>query len=152
MAFDIDLTSRESASEPVDGILKKFVMKRRVDFTQTANQLAQTKTVGLFKVPAYVLVEEVFAVVRTADADVTDVDLGSFSSAGVAVAADGFIDGGTLATTGLKRDLAGETYSRQDGTAGYMAETDWCIGLTNNDADPINGAIVDFYAACVDLR
>ncbi len=152
MAFDIDLTSRDGYAEPVDGIVKKFLMKKRVDFTVGANQLANAKKMGLFKVPAYALVVEVAMVVRTADADVTDVDIGRFSTDGVAAAVDAFVDGASLAVTGLIRDLAGETYSRQDGTAGYMAETDWCVGLTNNDADPINGAIVDFYAACVDLR
>ncbi len=152
MAFDVDLTSRESACEPVDGILKKFVMKRRVDFTQTANQLATAKTMGLFQVPAYVLVEEVFMVVRTADADITDVDIGRFSAAGVVAAVDAFVDGATIAATGLVRDLAGETYSRQDGTAGYMGEAAWAIGLTNNDAQTINEAIIDFFAVCVDLR
>ncbi len=152
MAFDIDLTSRDGYAEPVDGIVKKFLMRRRVDFTAAANQLANAKTMGLFKVPAYVLVEEVAMVVRTADAQVTDVDIGRFSTAGVVAAVDAFADGASLAATGLIRDLAGDTYSRQDGTAGYMGEADWIIGLTNNDADMINDAIVDFVAFCVDLR
>ncbi len=152
MAFDMDLTSRDGYAEPVDGIVKKFLMKKRVDFTVAANQLANAKKMGLFKVPAYVLVEEVAMVVRTADADITDVDIGRFSTAGVAAAVDAFVDGASLAVTGLIRDLAGETYSRQDGTAGYMGETDWIIGLTNNDADTINGAVIDFVAFCVDLR
>jgi len=152
MAFTIDLTENESYAKPVDAVDRHFVMHRRVDFTETDNQLANAQTMGLFQVPPYVLVEEVIMVVRTADADVTDVDIGRYSTAGVVAAVDAFIDGGTLATTGEKRDLAGETYSKQDGTAGYMGAAAWTIGLINNDADTINEAIVDFFAICVDLR
>jgi hypothetical protein len=107
---------------------------------------------GLFKVPAGVLVEEVLMRVKTPDADVTDVDIGAYSTAGVAVSADGFMDGATLANAGIVRDLAGETYSRQDGTAGYSSTSEWMIGLLNNDADTINEAVVEFIAICVDCR
>lgn len=152
MAFTVDLTSAEGTTVPVDGINKCFVMRRTVDFTKTANQLAQTATMALFDIPAYILVREVYMVVTTADADVSDVDIGTFSTAGVAVSADGFIDGATIASTGIKRDVAGETYSINDGTAGYVAAAAWSVGLTNNDADTINGAVITFCAECVDLR
>ena len=152
MAFDIDLTANEGAVLPWEGKDKYFVMKKRVDFTESANQLANAKSMGLFDIPAYVLVEEVFMVVRTADADITDVDIGRYSTAGVVASVDGFVDGATLAATGLVRDLAGETYSKQDGTFGYMGTSDWAIGLYNNDAQTIDEAVVDFYAVCMDLR
>ena len=153
MAFEINLASSENAAVPVDGSIgKNFIMRREVDFTVAANQLAQTKAMGLFKVPAGVLVEEVLMRVKTPDADVTDVDIGSYSTAGVAVVADGFMDGATLANAGIVRDLAGETYSRQDGTAGYSSTSEWMIGLLNNDADTINEAVVEFIAICVDCR
>jgi hypothetical protein len=153
MAIHIDLTSAEGYAVPVDGAVgRTFQMVRHVDFTETANQLAQTEIMALFKVPAGVLVKEVMIYVETADADVSDVDIGNASSAGVTISADGFVDGATLASTGLKRDLAGETYSLQDGTAGYCSTSDTIIILTNNDADTINGAIVNFIARCEDCR
>jgi hypothetical protein len=127
-------------------------MKKRVDFTQAANQLAQNEIMALFDVPAGVLVEEVLMNVVTADADITDVDVGSFDTAEAAIAADGFMDGADISSTGLKRDLAGETYSKQDQSAGYMGTADWIIGFTNKDAQALNGAVIDFYAVCVDRR
>ena len=152
MAFHVDLTANESYGKPADAVDRHFIMHRRVDFTETANQLAQTETMGLFQVPPYVLVEEVIMIVRTADADVSDVDIGRYSTAGVVAAVDAFVDGATIAATGCIRDLAGETYSKQDGTVGYMGAAAWTIGLINNDADTINEAVIDFFAICLDLR
>ncbi len=152
MAFTVDLTENEGAEISVDSINRHFSMTRDVDFTEAANQLIQTATMGLFLVPAYVLIEEVMLLILTADTDITDVDIGRYSTLGVVAAVDAFVDGATLAATGLVRDLAGETYSRTDGTAGYMGEADWAIGLINNDADAINGAVVRFIALGVDLR
>ncbi len=153
MAFTKDPTASDGYAVPVDGVVgKQFQMNRRVDFRLSANQLAQNEIMALFKVPTGVLVEEVIPYVETADADVTDFDIGSFTTAGVAVAADGFLDGASLASAGAVRDLAGETYSRQDGTAGYCSTSNWIIGLTNKDADTLNGAVVNFVAVCRDLR
>ena len=152
MAFKVNLCTNESPALPWDGRNKHFVMKKRVDFTQAANQLAQNEIMALFDVPAGVLVEEVLMNVVTADADVSDVDIGSFTTAEAAISADGFMDGADISSTGLKRDLAGETYSRQDQAAGYMGTSDWIVGFTNKDADTLNGAVIDFYAVCVDLR
>ena len=153
MAFTKDLTTTDGYAVPVDGVVgKEFQMNRRVDFSVAANQLAQNEIVALFKVPAGVLVEEVIPYVETPDTDVTDVDIGGFTTAGVAIVADGFIDGGTLAAAGAVRDFAGETYSRQDGTAGFCSTSNWIIGLTNKDADTLNGAVVNFVAICKDLR
>ncbi len=152
MAFDVDNTSRQGYEVQVDGVGKVTAMRCEIDFTVAANQLAQNKTMGLMKVPAGVLVTEVLMRVKTTDTDVTDVDIGSFTTAGVAVDADGFVDGATLAATGIVRDLAGEAYSPQDGTAGYSSTSNWIIGLTNNDADTINEAVVVFIANCIDCR
>ena len=152
MAFDIDLTTAEKAAVPVDGLGKVFVMKKEVDFSVAANHLANAKSMGLMLVPAGVLVLEVIMRVKTPDTDVTDVDIGSYTAAGVAVAADGFQDGATLASAGIVRDVTGETYSLQTGTAGYSSTDAWAIGILNNDADTINEAVVEFIALCVDCR
>ena len=152
MAFTVDLTTMDGYAEPVDGILKRFVMKRTVDFTVVANQLAQGLFLALFKIPANVLVEEVYFNVTTTEANVTDVDLGSFSTTGSAVAQTGFQEAVSLAAAGLIRTLSGKTYSKKDGTAGYFSTGNWVVGLTNDDADTITTAVVDFFADCVNLN
>lgn len=156
MAFNIDLTENGATGTPGDvpeaGLRKFFTMERTIDFTVTANQLANAQVAAIFTVPAYVLVEEVMILVHTADADITDVDVGNYTTAGVATVVDGFIDGATIATTGLKRDVTGETYSPQSGTVGFMGTTDWVVSLYNNDAQTIDGAILTIIAKCQDLR
>jgi len=153
MAFKVNLCTNQRPALPWDGRNKHFVMKKRVDFTQAANQLATDEIMALFDVPAGVLVEEVLMNVVTADADIDAVDIGSFTVAEAAISADGFHDGTSIAATGLKRDLAGETYSKQDQAAGYMGTSDWIIGFTSKTAaQTLNGAVIDFYAVCVDLR
>ena len=125
MAYDLDLTDN-SASLAWDGRNKQVVLTKEVDFSVAANQLANTKNMCLFNIPAGVLIDEVLAIVKTADADIS--------------------------TTGIKRDLAGETYSKTNGTAGYYCTVDTDIVVTNNDAQTINGAVVVFVALCTDLR
>ena len=43
MAFDIDLTSRDGFAEPVDGIVKKFLMKKRVENPKKQKQNRKSK-------------------------------------------------------------------------------------------------------------
>jgi hypothetical protein len=149
MAFDVDLTTRENACEPVDGIGKVFLMQKTVDFTVAANQVALNKTLALFKVPAGVVVLEAGYDVTTQEANVTDVDLGVFSTAGSPVDADGLLNGGSLATAGVIRQVGSPAYALP---AGYVSATDEVIALTNNDAYTIATAIVAFYALCMDCR
>ncbi len=150
MAFKVDKC--DSPAMPWDGREKEFLLKKRIDFRLSANQLAQNEIMGIFEIPGNVLVEEVLLNVITADADVSDVDVGSFSTAGVAVAADGFIDGADVSTGGVKRDIADETYSLTNGTGGYVASANWKIGLTNKDAQALDAAVIDVIARCIDLR
>lgn len=152
MAFTVDLTDGEGACMPVDGGLKHFVLRRTVDFSDAANSLIATATMGLFDIPAYVSVREVFAIVTDADAGVTDIDIGSYSTAGVVNDVDGFMDGGDPSSTGILRDTAGETYSIANGTVGYQAAAAWTIGLINNGAGTLDDAIITFCAECIDLR
>lgn len=152
MAYDLDLTDN-SASLAWDGRNKQVVLTKEVDFSVAANQLANTKNMCLFNIPAGVLIDEVLAIVKTADADISDIDIGIFTASTQAViSVDGFVDGADISTTGIKRDLAGETYSKTNGTAGYYCTVDTDIVVTNNDAQTINGAVVVFVALCTDLR
>jgi hypothetical protein len=152
MAYDIDLTDN-GASLAWDGINRQVVLKKTVDFSVAANNLAQNKVAALFNIPAGVLIEEVLMVVKTGDAQVSDVHIGiATASTQATISADGFLNSLSMVTAGCIRDLAGETYSKQDGTAGYYTLVDCDIILTNVDADTINGAIVDFFAICIDLN
>jgi hypothetical protein len=121
------------------------VMYNRVDFTETANALATTLSMGIFTVPMGVRVLNVFMHVIQADADVSDVDVGIEGGT-----EDGFIDGATIATVGIKDDVD-EAYSTP-GNGFFDVDDDQVIALKNNDADTINGAIIDFFATYVDTR
>lgn len=151
MAISIDLTTKEDGAVPVDGINKHYLMKKTVDFTLAANQLATTLIMALFEVAPKQLIEEVFMVVDTIDADITTVDLGVATLADVTISENGFMEDLSLAVAGLIRDLAGETYSPQDGTVGYYTAAGCKIILTNQDAQTINEAKVTFFAKCLDL-
>lgn len=121
------------------------VLYNRVDFSKAANYLATTLSMGVLKVPAGVKIIRAFMNVLTADTDVTDVDLGIEGAD-----EDGFQDGATLATTGLKEAI---TAAYQVDGVGYSdLVNDQVIALKNNDADTINQAKIDFFAWGIDLR
>jgi hypothetical protein len=118
MAFTKDTTTNDGYSLPVDGIVKHFVLKKRVSFA--SYPLAQNETVGLFKIPAGVLVLEVAMNVVTAQADISDLDVGDFTTAGVVGTLDGFLDGADPSSIGYKRDMD-EAFLRP---TGKIASTD----------------------------
>lgn len=151
MAYTKDVTTGFTSVLPACARDKLYVLQKYVDFTDTDNALANAETMGIFDIPAGVLVREVGMWVITADADISDVDMGSYSTAGVAVGATTFVGSATIASTGWKRDVLGQTYSF-DGTAGYISASDWSIGFSNNDAQTINEAKIMFFAICIDLR
>jgi len=157
MAFTVDLTENDGVALPWDGLNKHFVMQKTVDFSVAANHLASAATMGLFDIPGGVLVEEVIVEVEVCpDADSDDINIGSFTTAGVAVAAEGFGDhftilGGSVAGTYV-RDVAGQTYSITDGTVGFVRATDWALGITNDDAHELDAGTLRFIAICKDLR
>lgn len=134
------------------------VLRRRVDFTVAANQLAQTKLMSIFKIPKDCMILKAGMYVKTADTDVSDVDLGLYtllgdadSAAYTAVDADGFVDGGTLVSTGYPIPLVGGAYNPQGSDPNHITAANSVIALLNNDSDTINGAVVDFYAVCIDV-
>jgi hypothetical protein len=152
MAYDIS-NQPEVAGLSWDGLKKAGIEKVEIDFTIAANQLAQNKTMAVMRIPAGVLIEEVMILVKTVDANITNVDAGPFTASTEAVigSADAFIDNATLASTGLKRDFD-ETYSPVGGTNGLYCVADTDIVLTNIEAATINEAVIDVIAKCVDLR
>lgn len=154
MAFTVDLTEDVGVVMPFSGHDKHFVMSKEVDFS--VNDLSNAETMGIFPVPAGVLVREVIVeIVELPDSDTDDINIGSFSTAGVAVDATGFGDHFTIYASGLGayvRDVAGQTYSMVDGTAGFVRGTDWAIGITNDDTHAIDAGVLRFIAICEDLR
>jgi len=145
MAFTQDLTQYETVSLPYDGKGKHFVIKKTVDFSDYP--LAQNEILGLCDIPANVLVKNVYAYVSDTDTSVIDIDVGSFTTAGVAVDADGFIDGMTAASKAFSIG-AGAYVS----AGGYVSASAWSIGVTNNDADDLDDAVITFYIECIDLN
>lgn len=107
-----------------------------IAFTTTANQLAQNETMALFDIPAYAIIEDAFLNVRTADTDVTDVDLGISTDGSTN---DTLVDGASLATTGTKRGGTNAVVSQKVGATAVQ------VVLTNKDSDTINGAVVEVW-------
>lgn len=140
---DIDKTG--SISLPASGFGKVMVLHNYVDFTVTANQLANTKTMSIFDIPANVAVLYVLVKVATADAHISDVDLGIEGGT-----TDGFLDAMDITTTGWKSDVD-EAYSIA-AAAPHISTSDTVVIVTNNDAQTIDEAKIHFYAVVVDLR
>jgi len=156
MAFTVDLTTDEGISLPWSGHDKHFVLKKTVDFSVAANKLTTDRYMALFDIPGGVLVTEVIVKVTTnADSDCDDLNVGSFEADATPIIADGFIDGGTVyASTApaYLRDPAGETYSINNGTVGFVRATDWVLGCENQDAHDLVKGVFTFIAICEDLR
>lgn len=154
--FNVNLTSSEGATLPVDGFGKSFVLKRTVDFTDTDNQLAQNAIMALFHIPAYVKVREVLMRVTTADTDITTVELGGYSRSGTTITEidlDGFGVNATLAATGyVAMDVDAVYNPAGTGGRGYVATSDWYVTVKNTDANTLDEAVVEFIAICEDLR
>jgi hypothetical protein len=156
MAFTVDLTEDVGVAMPFDGAGKHFVVQKTVDFSVAANHVANAETMGLFPIPAGVLVEEVIVeVVHLPDTDCDDINIGSYTTAGVAIDATGFGDHFTIYASGTGayvRDVSGQTYSLVDGTAGFVRATDWALGFLNDDTHELDHGILRFIAICKDLR
>ena len=140
MAADVNLRPTSSKADAGD-YGKAFVLTADVDFTVTANQLAQNETMALFDIPADTAVENAVIEVVTADADVTDVNLGMSADGSTD---DTLIDGATLATTGYKRGGA-------NADLGQVTAAAMQLVLTNIDADTINEAVIKVIVVCRSL-
>lgn len=139
--------SANAIVKPAVGLGKFYVMHNYVDFTVAANQLIQTATMALFDVPAYHLCLAVIPYIVTADAHISDVDIG-YESGNI----DVFCDGITLVATGYLTLGAGTDEAAIKAFAGAaLSASDRVIILTNNDAQTIDEAVMHFHALMVDL-
>lgn len=154
----VNLISNDGIALPWPGD-KCFVMKRIVDFSVVANYLAQNQAMALFNLPAFVCAKEVGFRLITADADIaTSSYLGvvTIASTGVIteVDEDGFaadvVFNGTVGY--IAPDVDAAYMPNGSGGCGYKGLVDSLIIFTNKDTDTVNGAKVEFYAICIDLR
>lgn len=157
MAFTVDLTEDVGVAMPFSGHGKHFVVKKTVDFSE--NNLTTNQIIALFPIPADVLVREVLVkVIESADSDTTTYDIGSFTTAEVAIDADAFQYAqnpyqGTVPA--YVRDTAVDTnaaYAITDGTAGFVYTDDWILGFTNTDTQTLDNGVLEIIAVCIDLR
>jgi hypothetical protein len=130
--------------KPAVGLDKFYVMHNYIDFTVTANQLANGETGAIFDIPANTMVLYVLARVATADAQIADTDLGIEGAT-----TDGFLDAMNITTTGWKTDVD-EAYSIA-AAAPFVSTSNSVVLFTNSGGATLNEAKLHFYAICVDL-
>jgi hypothetical protein len=132
----VNLTT-EGEARPALGAIAAHVLRKKIDFTETSNQLAQNQVMALFKVKAGQFVGPGYARVITADTDITDIDIGYNTDSGTTD--DKICDGMTLATAGY---VQGATDNNTTTSPAFMS-ADAYIVLTNKDAQTINGAVIE---------
>jgi len=138
MAADVNL--RPTSSKAVAGEYGKFYMLEiDVDFTVTANQLAQNEVMALFDIPADTLILHGSIEVTTADTDVSDMNLGCSTDGSTA---NDIIDAADVSSTGYK---VNGTYLPSMYNAAQQ------VTLTNIDTDTINEAIIRVILFCADV-
>ena len=155
MAFTKDASQGSTNFAAKDGG-RCFVLENNFSFA-TYN-LGSTETAKLFAIPARTFVACVTAEVTTAEGATLTIDVGDFSSAGVAVDADGYLDGVNCNSTstfvdstsmtvvdGSPNDTIDNAYANGKfySAAGY-------IGLLCNNASA-DTAVVKFKALCFDM-
>ncbi|NCC51630.1 MAG: hypothetical protein EOM20_10485 [Spartobacteria bacterium] len=103
-----------------------------VDFSEDGNDLDQNETMAIANLPAGTIVRGACIKVNTAQADVTDIDVG-YSTDGSTNA--GLVDGATLATTGFKAGV----------TANFpvLITAASQLVITNKDTDALDEADID---------
>ena len=123
---------------PFGGLSKSFVMKKRLDFADLT-ALAQNETLAICDLPAGLDLISAKLKVVTAQADISDVDLGVHTTGDTDAT---LIDGATLASTGYKNGA---------GTR-IQLTADTQLVLTNKDAQSIATAVFDVILEVVDMR
>lgn len=137
MAATVDKRPTTSKAQ-FDKYGRAFVLESDIiDFTVSANQLAQNETMAVFDLDADVIIENAMVEVLTADTDVTDVDLGTSTDGSTA---SNLGDGLTLGTTGYKREAAADF--------GVATASAVQVVFTNIDSDTINQAKIRVLLVC----
>jgi hypothetical protein len=133
------------------------VMRRRVDFSVTANNLAQNKIVSIFKVPADCVVLKFGMKVVTVDADIaTSGTLGVYTETAAGVITE--VDADGYSVTGQIMSVLGYVATDLDAALAmggadslHPMAANSVLTFTNIDSDTINAAVVDFFAIVLDV-
>lgn len=157
--FTIDPLTDDGYAPSWDGSNRFGILKKQIDFSETANNLVQNGIVPIFKIPAHVRVTRVQMYVDTADTDIaTSGYLGAYSRNETTLAiteidADGFgVTGQVMSSTGYVAQDVDAVYNGQGSAPGYVSTSAWYVTFTNIDTDTINEAVVTFIAEYVDYR
>jgi hypothetical protein len=133
MALTRDLTATFATAKAARGLDKKMLSAFEIDFSGTSMSLAQNEVMGIVDIPAGCIIYGGFMKVETAEATITDVDIGvSTASATDATLADGI----SMATTGY--------VAFNNVTAGGVKTTAASeLVLTNKDAQTLDAAKIE---------
>lgn len=140
--------SINQTSKPWGTERRMYMLENIIDFASNLSigsgvGAVQNDIIQALAVPANTIVLVAGLKVITAEADATDIDLGVTGGT-----ADGFVDGATFATTGLKVDLDEGYNTAVMGL--FFAEADTLdIKITGNHT--VNSAKVKVWALCIDL-
>jgi hypothetical protein len=139
MAATVNARPASSESSWV-GHQKAYTLTKTINFATTGYALAQNETMAILDIPADTMFLAASFKVTTAQATISDVDLG-VSTTGATD--DSLIDGATFATTGIKGCAA-------TGIAIFNAAATQLV-ITNLDAQTLNSAVVKVTVVMVDL-
>jgi hypothetical protein len=136
---------------------KLTVLRKRVDFSVAANNLAQNGIMGIFKVPADCFVLKFGMKVITVDADIeTSGLLGVYTetAAGVitVVDADGYgVTGQILTVAGYVASDVDAAFNSGGADSFHPLADNSVLTFTNLDSATVDAAVVDFFAVLVDV-
>lgn len=133
MALTRDLTAIFGTAKSARGLDKKMLASYEIDFSATSRSLAQNEIMGVVDIPAGCIIYGGFVKVKTAQATITDFDIGISTSQataadladGISLASTGFVAFNNVTTGGVKVTAASE------------------LVLTNIDAQTLNSAKIE---------
>jgi hypothetical protein len=119
----------------------EYMLETTIDFSVTANNLAQNETMALLDIPADVLVKRCLVEVITEEADITDIN--------VSISADGSTETSIIADA---LDISSTGY-KQNATLMYVAPSTSATQLIvkNIDANTMDAAKLRFIIICQDV-
>jgi hypothetical protein len=124
-----------------------YMLENTIDFSDTeigsGAGAVQNDLIEALAIPSNTIVLIAGFKVITAETDATDLDLGVTGGT-----ADGFVDGASFATTGLKIDLD-EAYNTAVMGLFFSSADTIDIKVTGNHT--VNSAVVKVFALCIDL-
>ena len=133
MALTRDLTSTFGTARAAKGIYGRNLVSFEIDFSATDMSLAQNEVMGIVDIPAGCIIYGGFMKVETAEAEITDIDIGVSTGAatdatladGISMASTGYVAFNNVTSGGVYTTAASE------------------LVLTNKDAQTLNSAKIE---------